>query len=114
MKTLIFCTILVLALGLFAGTVAAQSQDSPTTSQTQQVTTAATVDLNGIGAAIGAGIALVGAGLGLGRAIFGAMEGIGRNPEAANPIKVTMIIGCALIEGATFFALAICIIVAVK
>ena len=42
------------------------------------------------------------------------MEASGRQPEAANNIRTSMIIAAALIEGSTFFALAICIILATK
>jgi len=36
------------------------------------------------------------------------MEGIARHPEAGGRIGTNMIIAAALIEGFTFFALAIC------
>ena len=51
-------------------------------------------------------IAAVGSGLGLGRAVAAAMEAMGRQPEAAGKIQVGMIIGCALIEALTIYALA--------
>ncbi|MBI4719871.1 MAG: ATP synthase F0 subunit C [Chitinivibrionia bacterium] len=54
---------------------------------------------------IGLGIAAVGSGLGLGRAVAAAMEAMGRQPEAAGKIQVGMIIGCALIEALTIYAL---------
>ena len=54
---------------------------------------------------IGLGIAAVGSGLGLGRAVSAAMEAMGRQPEAAAKIQTGMIIGCALIEALTIYAL---------
>jgi len=51
-------------------------------------------------------IAALGSGLGLGRAVSAAMEAMGRQPEAAGKIQVGMIIGCALIEALTIYALA--------
>ena len=54
---------------------------------------------------IGLGIAAVGSGLGLGRAVSSAMEAMGRQPEAAPRIQIGMIIGCALIEALTIYAL---------
>jgi F-type H+-transporting ATPase subunit c len=54
---------------------------------------------------IGLGIAAVGSGLGLGRAVAAAMEAMGRQPEAAPRIQIGMIIGCALIEALTIYAL---------
>ncbi len=63
---------------------------------------------NKLGAGIGAGLALLGIGLGIGRIGGQAVEGISRQPEAAATIQTAMIIAAALIEGAGFFALAIC------
>jgi F-type H+-transporting ATPase subunit c len=63
---------------------------------------------------IGAGITLIGAGLGIGKLAAAAMEASGRQPEAAGAVRTSMIIAAALIEGATFFALAICILLALK
>jgi F-type H+-transporting ATPase subunit c len=54
---------------------------------------------------LGIGIAAVGSGLGLGRAVGSAMEAIGRQPEASGKIQVAMIIGAALIEALTIYAL---------
>ena len=61
-------------------------------------------------AAIGAGLAVIGGGLGIGRVGGSAVEAMARQPEMAGPIQTAMIIAAALIEGATFFALIICII----
>ncbi|MDB5297973.1 MAG: synthase subunit [Phycisphaerales bacterium] len=62
------------------------------------------------GAAIGAGLVILGAGLGIGRIGGSATEAIARQPEAGPRIFTTMIIAAALIEGATLFALVICLI----
>ena len=43
--------------------------------------------------------------LSLGKAVAAALESIARQPEAANDIRVSMIIGCALIEALTIYAL---------
>lgn len=67
------------------------------------------IGLGYIGAGLGAGLTLIGAGLGIGKATAAAAEGTARQPEALNSIRVTMIIGAALIEGLAFFALAICL-----
>lgn len=64
--------------------------------------------LAGLGAGIGAGLAVLGGGLGIGRIGGQAMEGIARQPEASGRIGTNMIIAAALIEGFTFFALVIC------
>lgn len=63
-----------------------------------------------LGAAVGAGLVILGAGLGIGRIGGQAVEGMSRQPEAAGSIQTAMIISAALIEGATFFALIVCML----
>jgi F-type H+-transporting ATPase subunit c len=63
-----------------------------------------------LGAAFGAGLVMIGAALGIGRIGGQAVEGMSRQPEAAGNIQTAMIIAAALIEGATFFALIVCLI----
>jgi F-type H+-transporting ATPase subunit c len=53
------------------------------------------------------GLAALGSGIGLGLAVAGAMEAIGRQPEASNKILTSMIIGAALIEALTIYALIV-------
>ena len=65
-------------------------------------------------AGIGAGLANNGAGLGIGKLAASAMEATGRQPAAGGDIRTSMIIAAALIEGATLFALVICILLATK
>ncbi|MBZ5638908.1 MAG: ATP synthase F0 subunit C [Acidobacteriia bacterium] len=67
-----------------------------------------------LGAGLGAGLAIIGAGAGIGRLAASAMDGIARQPQAAGLIQTAMIVSAALIEGATLFALVICIILAFK
>lgn len=62
------------------------------------------------GAAFGAGLILLGAGLGIGKIGSSAVESMARQPEVAGNIQTAMIIAAALIEGATFFALIVCIL----
>jgi len=67
-----------------------------------------------LSAGIGAGLAIIGAGAGIGRLAGSAMDGIARQPQSAGTIQTAMIIAAALIEGATLFALVICILLAIK
>lgn len=60
--------------------------------------------------AIGAGLVILGAGFGIGKIGSSAVESIARQPEAAGAIQTAMIIAGALIEGATLFALIICML----
>lgn len=75
---------------------------------------AATSALGYMGAAIGAGLATIGAGIGIGNIGKSAMEGIARQPEAGSFIRSTMIIAAALVEGVAFFAVVICLLIAIK
>ena len=72
------------------------------------------IGLGYLAAGLGAGLAIIGAGFGIGRLASAALEGSARQPEAAGDIRTTMIIAAALIEGATFFGLIVCILMAIK
>lgn len=63
------------------------------------------------GGAFGAGLIILGAGYGIGRIGSSAVESMARQPEVAVAINTAMIIAAALIEGATFFGLIVCILV---
>lgn len=65
-------------------------------------------------AAIAAAIAVIGAALGIGGIGKSAMEAIARQPEAAGNVRSSMIIAGALVEGATLFAVVVCILAVVK
>ena len=66
------------------------------------------IHIGTLGAALGAGLAAFGGGLGIGKIGAAAMEAIGRQPEAANDIRMSMIIIAALVEGAALFAIVVC------
>lgn len=59
--------------------------------------------------AIGAGIAVLGAGFGIGRIGGAACESIARQPEVAAQVQGAGIIFAALIEGAAFAAILLCL-----
>jgi F-type H+-transporting ATPase subunit c len=63
-----------------------------------------------IGAGLGLGLALIGAGWGFGRIGAAALESMARQPEKAGQIQGAMITIAALLEGATFFALLVCLL----
>lgn len=63
-----------------------------------------------LGGAFGAGLVIIGAALGISKIGASAVEGMSRQPEAAGSIQTAMIIAAALIEGATFFALIVCML----
>lgn len=63
-----------------------------------------------LGAAAGAGIVMLGAGYGIGKIGAAAVESMSRQPEVAAKVQTAMIISAALIEGATFFGLIVCLL----
>lgn len=63
--------------------------------------------LIGIGICLCIGLAAIGCAIGIGRGLSAALEGTARQPEAAGNLRVTMIIGAALIESLTIYALVI-------
>ncbi|MBR6930129.1 MAG: ATP synthase F0 subunit C [Bacteroidales bacterium] len=65
-------------------------------------------------AAIAAAVAVIGAAIGIGRIGQSAMEAMARQPEAASKIQSGMIIAGALVEGATLFAIVVCVLAALK
>jgi F-type H+-transporting ATPase subunit c len=60
--------------------------------------------------AAGAGIVMLGAAFGIAKIGAAAVESMARQPEVAGDIRGSMIVAAALIEGATFFALIVCMI----
>jgi len=101
MKTLKLLALAMVLFLLFAAPALAQSHDTPNS---------ATLSGSGVGAGIAVALVIVGAGYGFGKIGAAALEGIARQPEMAGNIRTTMIIIGALLEGATFFALIVCIL----
>lgn len=64
-----------------------------------------------VGAAFGAGIITIAAAFGIGNIGKSALESIARQPEAAGDIRANMIVAAALIEGVSFFALVVCLLI---
>ena len=64
-----------------------------------------------VSAAFVLGIAAAAGAIGQSKAIAAACEGIARNPGAAGAIRLSMIIGLALIESLVIYALVIAFIV---
>ena len=60
--------------------------------------------------AFGAGLVILGAAYGIGSIGSKAVESMARQPEVAGNIQTAMLISAALIEGATFFALIVCLL----
>ena len=60
-----------------------------------------------LGAAVGAGLAVIGAGLGIGKIGGQAMDAMARQPEVINKLLVNLLIASALIEGVALFAVVV-------
>ena len=99
MKVLVFCLV------AFVVVAPAMAQDSGDAAGDA----AGGFSMN-LGAALGAGLVIIGASLGIGRIGGQAVESMSRQPEVAGNIQTAMIIAAALIEGATFFALIVCML----
>ena len=63
-----------------------------------------------VAAGLAIGIAAFGCGIGQGMAVRGACEGIARNPDSSGKVTVTMLIGLAMIESLSIYALVIALI----
>ncbi len=68
-------------------------------------------DPSKLGAAIGAGLSAIAAGIGIGNIGKAALESIARQPESTGDIRANMIIAAALVEGAVFFAIVLCLLI---
>ena len=65
-----------------------------------------------LGAVLAAAIVVIGASLGISKIGSSAMEAIARQPEAADGIRMAMIIIGAVVEGVSLFAIIVCLLVA--
>jgi len=63
-----------------------------------------------LGGALGAGLVLIGGAAGIGRVGGSAVEAIARQPEAAGSINGLALITAAMVEGATLFAVVVCLL----
>lgn len=99
MRLLNLAAVAIMILFVMAAPVLAQAPSSTTLSGA------------GVGAGLGAALTIIGAGYGFGRIGSAALESMARQPEAAGRIQTAMLIIAALLEGATFFSLIVCILV---
>jgi F-type H+-transporting ATPase subunit c len=63
-----------------------------------------------IGIGFGAAVTMIGAGWGFGRIGAAALESMARQPEVQGRLFTTMLLIAALLEGATFFSLIVCLL----
>ena len=101
MKRAFITGLIMLAITLFAGMAFAAEITA---------TNAVVFQFTMLAAGLAIGLGAIGSGIGMGTAIGGACEGTSRNPEAGGRILTTMIIGLAMIESLTIYALVIALI----
>ena len=70
--------------------------------------------LSYLGSGLGTGMIVVGAALAIARIASTTIESSARQPERSGDLRTTMIIAAALVEGFTFFALVVTILLAIK
>ena len=113
MKLWQICTVLAVAAALFLLVSPAMAQPpvtTPTVGPAGTPSTSYLISGAGIGAGIGIAITILGAGWGFGRIGGSALESMARQPEVADKVRGAMIVIAALLEGATFFALLVCLL----
>lgn len=71
---------------------------------------AAGAALGKVGAAVGAAIAAIAAAFGIGKIGKSTMEAIARQPESAGNLRTSMIIAAGMVEGASLFAIIVCLL----
>ncbi len=64
-----------------------------------------------LGAVFAASVIVLGASTGISKIGVAALEAITRQPETAGDVRSNLIVAAALIEGVSFFALVICLLV---
>ncbi len=82
-----------------------------TSAEVAQMSVEVTANWMKMGAAFAAAVAVIGAAYGISKIGRAAVESIARQPEAANDLRSSMIVSAALIEGATFFAIVVALLV---
>ncbi len=86
------------------------STAAPAMAQDDVAVEAVRTPLISFSGAFGAALTIIGAAYGIGKIGASAVESMARQPEVAGDIRGALLLAAALIEGATFFALIVCII----
>lgn len=108
-RTLVALTLIVAGFGL-VGADLAFAADPPAEAEAHAAPLFGDAGLKGIGAGIGAGLVVMGGAAGIARIGGSAVESMARQPEVAGTINTAMLITAAMIEGATLFAVVVCLL----
>ena len=109
-RVITICVLVLVALVLVVPSTAMAQAEEPATEAADHGGGKHSAFSIYMGAAFGAGLIILGAGMGIGRIGSSAVESMARQPEVAGNIQTAMIISAALIEGATFFGLVVCML----
>jgi F-type H+-transporting ATPase subunit c len=104
---------LLVAVGLMFVAAPAMAAEAPAAGRAAAAESASFLQNAGagyLGGAIGAGLVIIGAGLGIGRIGGSASESMARQPEAAGQITTIALVTAAMLEGATLFAVVVCLL----
>ncbi len=106
----------LMALGVLALAPAALAEDGQQEGQADTVSTGLTVgSAMGLGfACLGAGVCTIAGGYAISRIGAQCIDAIARQPEAASTMFAPMIISAAMVEGATLFAIVVCLLGVLK
>lgn len=102
-------TMIALALSVL-GVESAWAAEGKTASETPRATLIGDQGLKVVGIGIGAGLVVMGGAAGISRIGGSAVESMARQPEVAGTINFAMLLTAAMIEGATLFAVVVCLL----
>jgi len=107
MKKSVVAILLIFALVLLSATFVFAEEAAEAGAKSSNVFYYA---LAAIAAGVGVGVGALGCGIGQGLGTARACEGIARNPGASGKITTSLIIGLAMIESLTIYALVVALI----
>jgi F-type H+-transporting ATPase subunit c len=111
LQSLLALTLLLVGFGLIGVDSAwAQEKEAQPGATTQVHNLLGDPGLKGLAAGIGAALVVIGGAAGISRIGGSAVESMARQPEAAGAINTAMLITAAMIEGATLFAVVVCLL----
>jgi len=100
----------MIALGLGAMGVDAAWAEEKAAGEPARATLIGDQGLKVVGIGIGAGLVVMGGAAGISRIGGSAVESMARQPEVAGTINFAMLLTAAMIEGATLFAVVVCLL----
>ncbi|HUT44045.1 MAG TPA: ATP synthase F0 subunit C [Desulfobacterales bacterium] len=107
LKSITTC-LMILGLVLVSASVAMASEAAGAAPTYER---AIVIGCSVIAAAIAIGFGAIGAGTGMGQATSGSASAVGRNPDAQGKILLTMLVGMAMTESITIYALVVALVI---